>query len=157
MSLIEMQEMQEMSSSQARDAIVSQHGLLRSLLNELVETAEGALQADGMADLLRSRARTFYNCLAEHMDFEERVLAAALRDVIGWWAVIQEKMESDHLRQREELTAAIVALAPDRLSLPALVDSVRAFSATLLVDMETEERGLMQADLDALTVDGRGG
>jgi hypothetical protein len=140
-----------------RDTIFTQHVVLRGLLSELVETAEQALRADGMADLLRTRARLLYDSLATHMAYEEQVLSIALSDVIGWGAVIHDKMESDHTRQREELSQAISALVPGQRSLDALVEDVRAFARTLLLDMETEEQGLMKADIDALTVDSRGG
>lgn len=151
------EEMEEMPSGQARDSIFSQHVVLRGLLSELVETAEAALGNDGMADLLRTRARLLYDSLATHMAYEEHVLSAALSDVIGWGAVIHERMEADHTRQREALSQAMGALAPDQRSLAALVEDVRAFARTLLFDMETEEEGLMKADVDALVIDGKGG
>ncbi len=151
------EEIEEMPSGRARDTIFSQHEVLRGLLAELVETAETALQTEGLADLLRARARLLYDGLATHMAYEERVLSAALSDVIGWGAVIHEKMEADHTRQREELSQAIDSLAPGQRSLPALVEEVRVFAHTLLHDMETEEEGLMKADLDAIYLDGKGG
>jgi hemerythrin-like domain-containing protein len=147
----------EMSSGGVRDAIFSQHAALRGLLAELVAATESALHAERMHDLLRARARDFYDKLAAHMAFEEEVLPAALRDVIGWGAVIQEKMEADHLKQREALAEALAALGPEGPALPSLVADVRSFAATVLVDMESEEHGLLQADLDALTLEVKGG
>jgi hypothetical protein len=91
------------------------------------------------------------------MAFEEEVLPAALRDVIGWGAVIQQQMEEDHERQRELLTLAIAAIGPIGLSEAEIVDNVRSFATTLLIDMESEERGLLNADLDAMAVDAKGG
>jgi hypothetical protein len=46
---------------------------------------------------------------------------------------------------------------PRGLSGTALIESVRAFAETLLIDMESEERSLLRADLDAIAVDGKGG
>ena len=91
------------------------------------------------------------------MAFEEAVLPAALRDVIGWGAVIQQQMEEDHVRQRETLALAISAIGPTGLSGAELVENVRSFAITLLVDMESEERGLLNADLDAMAGDAKGG
>jgi len=38
-----------------------------------------------------------------------------------------------------------------------VVESVRIFADSLLLDLKSEERCLLQADLDAITVDGAGG
>jgi hypothetical protein len=147
----------EMSSNEARDEILSQHRTLRDLLAETTELAERAERDGGDFDALRGRAQALYDALATHMTFEERVLPAALRDVIGWGAVIHQKMEEDHLRQREALALAISAIGPTGLSGAALVENVRAFTGTLVIDMESEERGLLQADLDAIAGDSEGG
>jgi hypothetical protein len=66
-------------------------------------------------------------------------------------------MEADHARQREILAMAISDLGPDGFSGAAPIESVRAFVATVLIDMETEEGELLQADVDALAGDSLGG
>ncbi len=66
-------------------------------------------------------------------------------------------MEEDHRRQRETLASAISAIGPAGLSGAELVENVRSFAITLLVDMESEESGLLNADLDALAGDAKGG
>jgi hypothetical protein len=147
----------EMSSSEARDQIFSQHGKLRGLLAETVALADRVPTSDADLEAVRGRAQALYDALATHMAFEEQVLPAALRDVIGWGAVIREQMEEDHLRQRESLARAIAAVGPTGLSGAALVENVRSFAVTLLLDMASEERGLLTADLDALASDAKGG
>lgn len=147
----------ELSSSAARDQIFWQHGMLRGLLADAVAIADHGPTSDAELEALRGRAQALYDALARHMAFEEEVLPAALRDVIGWGAVIQQQMEEDHLRQRETLARAISALGPDGLSGAELVDSVRSFATTLVIDMDSEERGLLNADLDALAGDAKGG
>jgi hypothetical protein len=149
--------MDELSSTQARDAILAQHGALRSLLAEVAELVDRTGASGQGFEALRDRAGALYEALAAHMTFEEQVLSAALRDVIGWGVVIHQRMEEDHTRQREALARAISAVGPDGLRGAALIEDVRAFATTLLVDMETEERGLLEADLDALASDSRGG
>jgi len=91
------------------------------------------------------------------VDFEERILATALRDVIGWGSVLQSQMEEGHEHQRATLASAMSALEPERLSRARVVESVRIFADSLLLDLKSEERCLLQADLDAITVDGAGG
>ena len=147
----------EMPSSEVRDQIFSQHGMLRGLLAETVAIADRVPTSAQELDALRARALALYDALATHMAFEEMVLPAALRDVIGWGAVIQQQMEEDHLRQRETLASAISAIGPAGLSGAELVENVRSFAITLLVDMESEEGALLNADLDALAGDAKGG
>lgn len=150
-------ETEGMSSAGARDAILSQHAVLRTLLDELVTAAEAHVSDAVKADLVRARARLLFDSLATHMAYEEHVLGAALGDVIGLGAVVHERLIADHVRQRQELSEAIAALAPERRSLPMLVEELRAFARTLLLDMRTEEAGLAAADIDALVVDCKGG
>jgi hypothetical protein len=146
-----------MSSAEARDEIFLQHDMLRGLLAEVVTVADLVAASGRDFEILRQRAKALYEALAAHMTFEEQVLPAALRDVIGWGAVIQQTLEEDHARQREIIATAISEIGPDGLSGDALIESVRAFVDTLIVDMKSEERGLSQADFDALAADSRGG
>lgn len=152
-----MDETEEMSSGRAREAILSQHVVLRTLLDEMVAAADAVNRDRGAADLARRRARLLFDSLATHMSYEEHVLAAALGDVIGWGAILHERLVADHARQREQLSAAIAALGSGHRSLSMLVQDLRAFAEALLHDMETEEAGLATADIDALVVDGKGG
>ncbi len=148
----------EISSSEVRDAILAQHEMLRTVLNKTVELANRESSSDGDIEELRWQASTLYETLATHMDFEERALPAALRDVIGWGAALQAQLEADHASQRATLTLAIEALAePSRESPAAVISSIRSFASALLADMEREERGLLQADVDAIVTDTQGG
>jgi Hemerythrin HHE cation binding domain len=145
------------SSGDARDAILSQHELLRALLAVTVESAGETARSGRDFETLRGHAKRLYDTLAEHMRFEELVLSAALRDVIGWGAVLQERIQEDHGRQRSALAIALSMLGPGGLSGAALIGNVRLFADTLLADMREEERFLLQADVDAITADSRGG
>ena len=146
-----------LTPSDLRDAIVAQHGELRGLVTSAVEAAERAARAPGTVESLQRAALTLYEALATHMAFEDRALAAALRDVIGWGDVIERQMEADHRRQRESLAAAAAAAGSGELTARELAETVRLFADTLLIDMESEERGLLEADLDVLIVETKGG
>jgi hypothetical protein len=146
-----------MSSGDARAQILSQHAVLRTLLADVVEIADRTAASGEDFEILRERAKLLYRALAAHMTFEEQLLPAALRDVIGWGPTIRERLEEDHARQRQIIARAISAIGPNGLSGTALIESVQAFVAMLLVDMEGEERSLLQADLDALSNDSHGG
>jgi len=146
-----------LSSSDARAAILSSHEELRGLVSETMEVAAGTAGKERDVEPLRTRARGLYAAFAEHMDMEERILPTALRDVIGLGAALRALMEEGHERQRAALASAVSALEPDELPAMRLIESVRAFADSILVDLKSEERYLLTADLDALTIDSHGG
>ena len=146
-----------LSSSAARDAILSRHDELRCLVTETIHYAEDASKVEKDSQPLREHAKELYEAFEEHIDFEERFLATALRDVIGWGSVLQAQMEEERGKQRAILASAMSALEPEELSPDGLIKTVRAVADTLLDDLETEERCLLNADLDALASDSQGG
>jgi hypothetical protein len=146
-----------LSSSDARAAILSCHDELRGLVTETIHAAETATRYEQGFEPLRIHARELFEACEAHIDFEERILAAALRDVIGLGQVLQAQVVDAHSKQRATLASAISALDPDTPSPNRLVESVREFTDTLLTDLNTEERCLLSADLDAMVIDTRGG
>jgi hypothetical protein len=148
---------ESLSSSDARDAILSRHDELRGLVTETIHRAEGATKSERELEPLRARARQLYEAFEDHMDFEEELLGAALRDVIGWGDVLQAQMHEGHAKQRATLASAFSALVPGSLSRARVVESVRTFTDTLLRDLKSEERCLLHADLDAIATDSQGG
>lgn len=146
-----------LSSSDARAAILHRHEELRGLVNETMHAADRAIWSDLDLGPLREHARHLYQAFAEHMDFEERILPAALRDVIGQGSMLAQQVVDGHQRRRATLAMALTALEPDTLPPPRVVESVRALADTLLKDLRSEERYLYTADVDASVVDGYGG
>lgn len=144
-------------SSEARSAILAQHDQLRRLVAAVSEAARFSATTSQSFDLLGARAQALYLALDEHMRFEESILETALRDVIGRGAELHAQLESDHRRQRAVLTTAIAELGRGDLSAEALVHSVRRFVDVLVRDMDAEEELLLNADVDALLVDGEAG
>jgi len=146
-----------LSSSDARAAILSSHEELRGLVSETIHVADDATRSARDCEPLRAHAKDLCAAFAAHIDFEERLLATALGDVIGWGPVLREQIEADHQRQRASLATALSALEPADVSRGRLVESVRALADTLLGDLDGEERYLLTADLDALANDSEGG
>jgi hypothetical protein len=146
-----------LSSSDARDAILSRHDELRGLVAETIHHADGATRSDRELEPLRAHARQLYQAVQTYMAFEEPILATALRDVIGWGQVLQAEMKEGHERVRATMAWAMSALEPDGPAQASLVESVRAFADTVLLDLKTEERCLLHADLDAIATDSQGG
>jgi hypothetical protein len=142
-----------LSSSDARAAILSRHDQLRGLVIETILSADDAADPSVGCEPLRAHARELYEAFEEHMDFEERILAAALRDVIGWGSELRAEIEQGHERQRVTLASALSALEPEGVSAAHMVESVRAFADTILLDLNSEERCLLTADLDAIAAD----
>lgn len=146
-----------MSSSGLRNAILSQHDVLRGLLAETVRLSTPKARSRGELEMLRARVRALYLTLEEHLTFEQQVFPQALRDVIGWGAVLQEQIEDSHTRQRQVLATALSALEPDTLTWGELARTVRAFATNVLRDLEREEAALLNAELDAIATDSAGG
>ncbi len=150
--------LEPLSSSDARAAILSCHDELRGLVEETIHSADDAGRSDwGDFEPLRAHALELYEAFEEHMNFEERILPTALRDVIGWGSELQAQVVEGHDKLRADLAAAMLALKPDAVSRARLIESVRAFADTLLEDLTTEERCLLRADLDAMASDAHGG
>jgi hypothetical protein len=149
--------MELLSSSDARDAIFSRHEHLRDLVSETMLFADGASRSERELEPLREHARELYAAFEEHMDFEEHLLATALRDVIGWGAELQAQMEQGHEHQRATLVSAVSALEPALLTRARVIESVRVFADSLLHDLQNEELCLLQADLDSIVSDCQGG
>jgi hypothetical protein len=154
-----------MSSSDARAAILSSNEELRGLLQETIhvaqETTQGASEETTELEVdfepLRMHAKDLFAAFTEHMAFEERILPTALCDVIGWGPELRARMEEDHERCRASLAATMLALEPDTLSAGRMIERIRELADALLVDLDSEERYLLTADLDALTNDSGGG
>lgn len=151
--------LEPISSSEARAAILSCHDELRGLVRQTIHSAVGDATSQPDVEPLRVHARELYQAIEEHMDFEERILPTALRDVIGWGSELQAQVMEGHDRLRAVLVRATSSLQSQPHGPPqaGLVESVRAFADRLLLDLQTEEACLLSADLDALAIDARGG
>jgi len=146
-----------MSSSDARAAILSSNEELRGLVQETIQVADETTEWEVDFEPLRMHAKDLFAAFTEHMEFEERILPTALCDVIGWGPELRAQMEEDHERCRASLAATMLALEPDSLSAGRMIARIREAADALLVDLDTEERYLLTADLDALTNDSQGG
>jgi hypothetical protein len=145
------------SSSDARAAILSCHDELRGLVSMTIQFADGASTSERDFEPLRVHARELYEAFEEHIGFEARILPTALRDVIGWGSVLEAQVLEGHEKQRAILASARSALEPGGLPPARVVETVRAVADTLLLDLRTEERCLLSADIDELSVETHGG
>jgi Hemerythrin HHE cation binding domain len=146
-----------LSSSEARDAILSSNEHLRGLVSETMRVADGAIRSDRRLEPMRTYAKDLYAAVAEHIELEEQILSTALGDVIGLGSALRAQIEKDHERQRAALASAMSALDPDDPSDARLVEYLRGFADKLLRDLDSEEKYLLTADVDALSIDSHGG
>jgi hypothetical protein len=135
--------------------------LLQETIHVAQETTQGSTEETTELEVdfepLRMHAKDLFAAFTEHMEFEERILPTALCDVIGWGPEMRVRMEQDHERCRASLAATMLALEPDTLSAGRMIERIRELADALLVDLDSEERYLLTADLDALTNDSQGG
>jgi hypothetical protein len=146
-----------LSSGEARAAILSSHEELRGMVTETMHFADGATRSGRDFEPLRIHVRNLCAAFEEHMDFEERILPAALRDVIGWGSALRAQIERGHEQRRLRLASAMLALEPEVAPSSDLVEHIRALVDSVLADLTNEELCLLTADLDALAVDTQGG
>jgi hypothetical protein len=149
--------LEPLSSSDARAAIRMCQDELRGLVSETLQLVDGAARSSRDCGPLRAHALELYEALEQHVDFEERILPTALRDVIGWGSLLQAQIEECHARQRAMLAAVTASLKPENLPRADLVHSVHALADAILLDLNNEERCLVTADVDAMATDGEGG
>ncbi len=149
---------EQLSSSDARDAILSCHDELRGLANETIHIAEHATKSERDFEPLCAHALELYEAFEQYMHFEERILETALSDVIGCGSVLHAQIEADHQRQRATLASAMSALRRETVPRARVIESVRAVADALLVDLRSEEDCLLSAEIDAIAIrDGQGG
>jgi hypothetical protein len=144
---------EQLSSSDARDAILSCHDELRGLANETIHIAEHATKSDRDFEPLCAHARELYQAFEEYIDFEEGILETALSDVIGCGPVLHAQIDADHRRQRATLASAVSALRPETVPRARVIESVRAVADALLIDLRSEETCLLSAEIDAIAIE----
>ncbi len=142
---------ESMSPSQVRDYIGRQHIQLRILFVEVENACRESIDS-GRGDP-RPLVQKLVRAVWDHIAVEDRLLLPTLRDIDRWGPTRAEIVAADHARQREEL-AALRTLAreggTDEAARAALM-----LIGDLIVDMDAEERDLLDPDLlrdDVITI-----
>jgi iron-sulfur cluster repair protein YtfE (RIC family) len=132
-----------MRPSRVRKRVLADHQALRRQLQELEASAGRAREIGGDACQLRREAEALVTTLAEHMHWEDRFLAPALRAADAWGEERAALLATDHREQRELLADVIEKLRdPDRPA-QVVIDNVLDLVALLRDDMEGEEATLL--------------
>jgi iron-sulfur cluster repair protein YtfE (RIC family) len=151
--------MQLLKPSQVRARILGEHELLRGSVDQLaaVTSRLWAGDCEAFTDAISS-AQRLYQQLLEHLDFEDALLLAALRDTDAWGNLRADRLASHHVEQRQQLRAlADRTLGETPAGLAALLTEL---IADLRLDMQYEEQEVLSPELlrdDVIVVDNEGG
>jgi hypothetical protein len=139
------------SLDQIRNTLQAQHVLLRKLVAELRSAASMAVadvpREDGLLrKLMEDAVERLRGALEVHLFDEERLLGPVLLRADAWGPQRLELMEAEHSHQRATLTL----LRPEHirsLELRPLARRAWELSAAILVDMEMEERDVLDPNV----------
>ena len=150
--------MRSLRPSQVQARIVREHVALRDQLDCLAAQALQVLSGELAHERLLEPVNALYRDLREHLDFEDALLAPALRELDAWGPIRAAQLERHHQEQRQALRALTERA---RTEPPvALVQTVTSLIADLRADMKHEERDLLSCDLlrdDLVALDASGG
>jgi iron-sulfur cluster repair protein YtfE (RIC family) len=144
-----------MKPREIRKYILTDHAFLRSMLDELDQRAFRVLSGhENEITALRDWGLSFHSKFVEHLAFEDRFLAPALR-AAGLAGIEHSKHLADDHREQRELLSYILSGLQDR-SRPARVvaEELRSLVELILDDMALEEmtiiKGAVLRDPDLL-------
>lgn len=123
-----------------RDQILAQHQGLRGQLAQLDAEATATVRAEPRVPCdLPGKLDVLVRALYEHMDFEERAIAADPVAKEMWGSESAATLHQEHGRQRDELACLTkeAGASDDRISLSL---AIRSFVSDVLLDMTLEER-----------------
>jgi hypothetical protein len=130
-----------------RRNVLEQHSVLRELLQRALDATTHGLRGVG-ADLseLCAAARELHHRFLAHLTFEERALAPLLGMMDLWGPERVAELLAEHTRQRAELDTILEGIE-DGWDVERVAVTLRSLATDLLIDMEEEERGCLDAEL----------
>ena len=142
--------------SQVCELMRSEHNNIRILLDRTDDQAREVLMTNGNTQqddvdrdvhALRDAARQLYNALSAHIEFENRILAPALKQTDAWGPLRADGLLSCHAEQKRALEGALMEL--DDLAQPpkALAAHVELLIQGIREDLENEENTLLCPEL----------
>ena len=144
-----------MKASRIRIRILSDHGYLRGLLDELDQqafrVAHGAEEGVGM---LRALGLRLLRRVGEHLAMEDRFLAPALRRAGPAGRERAEQLGADHREQRELLDYLLDKIRDPSRPAAVLAAEWRSFVELLLDDMAQEELTILEDVRDPSSLSG---
>ena len=133
-----------MKPSEVRRHVLSDHVTIRGMLLSVESVAKKVIDEEHhLVGALRLEGEGLLAFLREHMRWEDRYLAPALREADSWGSARAEQLESDHREQRQLLQHSLETIEeqsrPPALIARNMLDLVRL----LREDIEHEESALL--------------
>ena len=134
-----------MKAREIRNCILTDHAFLRGMLDELDQKAFRVLEGrEDEISALRDGGLSFHSKFSEHLAFEDRFLAPALR-AAGLAGVEHSKhLADDHREQRELLSYILSGLRDQTRPARVIADQLRGLVELVLDDMALEEMTLIK-------------
>ena len=133
-----------MRPSEVRQRVLADHAALRRLLDHLEQSAARVAQDEPSAvSSLRAEGERLLATLREHMGWEDRFLAPALRRADAWGEERARQLDGDHREQRELLKHVLAGLRDASRPAAVLARNLLDLVTLLRADMEHEERTLL--------------
>jgi len=137
-----------METGVVRNRILEQHAELRGMLDEISDLAD-RFQAEGetVGEALRERGLELYARFEEHLGFEDRCLAPALRVAHAKGVEAANRLANEHAEQRQLLRYLLDRLKNQRQPTLLVVRELQSFAEYLRQDMAHEEEKLLGEDV----------
>jgi hypothetical protein len=130
-----------------RRHVLEQHGALRDLLQRALDETTRCLRGEASSSSdLGAVARELHRRFHAHLAFEERALAPLLGVMDVWGPERVEELLAEHARQRAQMNAILEGIESG-WDTQRVAITLRSLATDLLVDMEEEERGCLDAEL----------
>jgi acetoin utilization protein AcuB len=132
------------TTAQVRDRIRNEHTVLRTMLDEAERVARRVLSGDArLGVMLVDRANELYATLLRHLELEDRILAPELRETDAYGPLRADTLLEGHRVQRTVLKEALAAFKGGKLAGHDLAATIRDLVPEVRLDMEREERELL--------------
>lgn len=133
-----------MDPASVRRRVLDQHAELRRRLDE-IEELSGRFETEGEAvgEALRAQGLDLYARFEEHLRFEDRFLAPALREAHAEGAEAAHRLALEHEEQQELLVYLLDRLKHQKQPTGLVVRELRNFAEYLRHDMAHEESKLL--------------
>ncbi len=141
----------QMTPSQVRSVILSEHVNIRALLLRSEEHAQRILSGGGFGDQevlsLRGIAYQLYTGLCRHMELENRLLAPALAALDAFGKVRSDRLIAEHVEQRRSLERIVAQFDEPSEPPAAMAAALAHLITTFRQDMDIEEQMLLHPSL----------
>ncbi len=137
-----------MDPSQVRRKILDEHEQLRARLDVLEERAKELSGGDSTrAAPALEGLRTMHQLFFDHLALEEAILVPALRETDSFGPERARLVLEEHEEQRAEMDALVHELQQPDVSPEVVGRRILAWVEALRVDMQHEERAVLDPDL----------